>query len=464
MDDSYRPQPIPGIPSVTDEGTPPKRRWIGTVVGVLGAIAMLAALFAVLGPGAAWWVEHVDKVPLDGKDAVTGKDRQDVLDNARGRLAGIAAGLLAAAAIFYTAANAASARRTAEAAVRSSEASERTTQAAFHSAEASQETARAAVRTAAATERGLVTGRYTAAIDQLGSDKPAVQLGGVHALAGIADDAPDMRQTCIDVLCSYLRLPYDPDPGANGDPSARKAYRAFREVRHTVIRLIGNRLRLSSNNPHSWQGSDFDFTDVIFDGGDLHKSVFSGGTIDFKGAQFASGTVNFEEAEFIDGYVSFKGAQFTGGTLDFTEAKFAGSDISFEFAKFFDGILNFEYAEFSDGEVQFWDTEFSGGHMNFSYINLTGGILHFLGATLNGNTIDFRDSRFSDGSIFFEDTEFADGTVSFDNTTLTGDTIFFKNSELTGGTVDFTNAKCQRPPSFTRQDLGILLPTEWHNS
>lgn len=44
---------------------------------------------------------------------------------------------------------------------------------------------------------------------------PAVQLGGVHALAGLADDAPDdsLRQTCIDVLCAYLQLLSTTDPG-----------------------------------------------------------------------------------------------------------------------------------------------------------------------------------------------------------------------------------------------------------
>ncbi|MEU4825110.1 hypothetical protein AB0H37_24830 [Actinomadura sp. NPDC023710] len=67
--------------------------------------------------------------------------------------------------------------------------------------------------------------RFTAAVTQLGDTSPAVQLGGVHALAGLADDAPtrQLRQTCIDVLCAYLRLPYDPnpsdDPGEGQDPA-----------------------------------------------------------------------------------------------------------------------------------------------------------------------------------------------------------------------------------------------------
>ncbi|MFB7552455.1 hypothetical protein [Streptomyces sp. NPDC056154] len=62
--------------------------------------------------------------------------------------------------------------------------------------------------------------RYSQAVDKLGSDSPAVRLGGVHALTGLADDAPDdnLRQTCIDVLCAHLRLPFSPVPGDLPDP------------------------------------------------------------------------------------------------------------------------------------------------------------------------------------------------------------------------------------------------------
>src|SRR6478735_6137036 len=92
----------------------------------------------------------------------------------------------------------------------------------------------------------LHTERFGQAVEQLGSDSPAVQLGGVHALAGLADDAPDdnLRQTCIDVLCAYLQLPFTPDPG--DDPAHQEEhhrYLALRKVRHTILRLIGDHYR-----------------------------------------------------------------------------------------------------------------------------------------------------------------------------------------------------------------------------
>jgi hypothetical protein len=53
----------------------------------------------------------------------------------------------------------------------------------------------------------LFNERFTTAAGQLGSETPAVRLAGVYAMAGLADDWTDQRQTCIDVLCAYLRLP-----------------------------------------------------------------------------------------------------------------------------------------------------------------------------------------------------------------------------------------------------------------
>src|SRR5215472_6927650 len=83
-----------------------------------------------------------------------------------------------------------------------------------------------------------VNERFATAAGQLGSDKPpAVRLAGVYAMAGLADDWPENRQTCVDVLCAYLRMPYEPDPGQDAPAPEQLAFRASREVRHTVIRV-----------------------------------------------------------------------------------------------------------------------------------------------------------------------------------------------------------------------------------
>ena len=142
-------------------------------------------------------------------------------------------------------------------------------------------------RTLAEQRTRTLNERFATAAGQLGSDKPAaVRLAGVYAMAGLADDWLENRQTCVDVLCAYLRLPYDPDPGEDAAPAERAAYQASREVRHTVIRVITAHLR--DDAAVSWQGSSFDFTGVVFDGGDFYSVKFSGGGT----VQLSGGTVS----------------------------------------------------------------------------------------------------------------------------------------------------------------------------
>ncbi|MEU2072255.1 pentapeptide repeat-containing protein [Streptomyces anulatus] len=167
----------------------------------------------------------------------------------------------------------------------------------------------------------LHTERFSQAVDKLGSDSPAVRLGGVHALAGLADDAPDdsLRQTCIDVLCAYLQLPFTPDPG--DDPAHQEEhhrYLAFRKVRHTILRLIGDHYRRPRGTHRSWQGCDLDLTGVTVDG-----------TMDFSGATFTGGEVNFNNATFSGCVVSFVLATFTGGVVVLSGWVYADGEVTF---------------------------------------------------------------------------------------------------------------------------------------
>lgn len=53
-----------------------------------------------------------------------------------------------------------------------------------------------------------VTELYTKAVEQLGSEKAPVRLGGMYALERLAQNTVDQRQTIVNVLCAYLRMPY----------------------------------------------------------------------------------------------------------------------------------------------------------------------------------------------------------------------------------------------------------------
>jgi hypothetical protein len=207
---------------------------------------------------------------------------------------------------------------------------------------------------------------FATAAGQLGSDKPAaVRLAGAYAMAGLADDWPENRQTCVEVLCAYLRLPYEPDPGDEAPEPERLAFRASHEVRRTVIRVITAHLR--DRAAKSWQGLNFDFTGAVFDGGDFSGAKFSGGTVSFWHAEFSGGEVIlFDSANFSGGEVDFSGAKFSGGEISFDGAKFPGGEISFSGAKFPGGEISFDGAGFSGSTVDFSGAKFSGSTVDFS--------------------------------------------------------------------------------------------------
>src|SRR5215470_7603726 len=82
-------------------------------------------------------------------------------------------------------------------------------------------------RTLAEQRTRTLNERFATAAEQLGSDKPAaVRLAGVYAMTGLADDWQENRQTCVNVLCAYLRMPYEPDPGEEASEPERLAFRA----------------------------------------------------------------------------------------------------------------------------------------------------------------------------------------------------------------------------------------------
>ncbi|WP_257003756.1 pentapeptide repeat-containing protein [Streptomyces sp. SA15] len=303
----------------------------------------------------------------------------------------------------------------------------------------------------------LHTERFTTAVSQLGEESAAVRLGGVHALAGLADDAPtrDLRQTCIDVLCAYLRLPYTAEASIPADDAeARHAYLALREVRHTIIRLIRDHLRLTPDHPRSWQGHDFDFSNVVFDGGDWTRARFSGGHVAFDGARFCGGDLSFGGAEFSGGQVSFGAAEFVDGHVHFMFAEFSGGEVIFEEAQFSGGQVSFTGAQFSGGQVFFDTAEFSGCDVSFNAAAFSKGKITFV-------------SDFSGGKVSFNNAQFSGCEVSFDRSEFTGCEVSFDGTAFSGGTIDLRQAVGNAPDGLPPADVrplpsSLLLPESWH--
>lgn len=222
----------------------------------------------------------------------------------------------------------------------------------------------------------LFTERYTQAVAQLGNSAAAVRLGGVYALARIADDSERDRPTCLKVLCGYLRMPYDPE-----DPETEPAER---QVRTTVQDVLAD--RLVPGHPGFWSNAlinldgahliDVAFNKIVVHVFSARGATFSGGAIfdqaTFENGFFIRATFNgytrFYKAVFIEKGV-FDRSVFTRHTL-FTEAAFSGLTATYTGALFrgdttrFDGVtfnvrhLSFAGATFCRDRPPIWPAEF----------------------------------------------------------------------------------------------------------
>jgi uncharacterized protein YjbI with pentapeptide repeats len=166
-------------------------------IAIVFGLAGLAILgFVLLGPLASW---------LAGSSLgnLSPSQRIQALDDARGRLLQLSAGIVAVGALFYNARNHAISRRTYELA-----------------------------------ERGQVTDRYAKAVEQLASEAAEVKLGAIYALERIAHDSPEDHQTIINVLCAFVRnySPPSTEAGVDQDDSVRTAV----EIQ-AAMQVIGRR-------------------------------------------------------------------------------------------------------------------------------------------------------------------------------------------------------------------------------
>ncbi|MFE2757652.1 pentapeptide repeat-containing protein [Actinosynnema sp. NPDC059335] len=196
-----------------------------------------------------------------------------------------------------------------------------------------------------ATER-RVTELYGKAADQLGSDKAPVRLAGLYALERLAQDNPAHRQTIVNLVCAYLRMPFTPPPEARVRTRVgpRDAHRFQElEVRQTATSLLAAHLR--PDRPEAFWGdialdlSHATLVKLTLTHALIRSASFAGttfvGPATFRGTRFA-GMADFRDTWFRDladfrrvafGESVFRGAVFEGGT-DFgvhTDASLVGA-------------------------------------------------------------------------------------------------------------------------------------------
>ncbi|XVS61886.1 hypothetical protein ACQPYE_26850 [Actinosynnema sp. CA-299493] len=146
--------------------------------------------------------------------------------------------------------------------------------------EIAEHTRQHAERVAVTTERDAgarrITDLYAKSVEQLGSDKAPVRHGGLYALERLAQDHPEnpaLRQTVVNVLCAYLRAPFDlpgDPPDVNADQATRDEHRERvqeREVRLTAQRILTTHINPDSDADHPmttfWADTDFDLTAAV---------------------------------------------------------------------------------------------------------------------------------------------------------------------------------------------------------
>lgn len=138
--------------------------------------------------------------------------------------------------------------------------------------------------------------RYQDAAGQLGHDKAAVRLAGVYAMARLADDWPAQRQTCVSVLCAYLRMPVKtiriPGVDENGIDFEDM------QVRRAICELISTRVTPVQDDA-LWAHCDFNLRDAYLPDLNLTDARLDG-TITIAGAELV-GKCLFVRTRFANG-------------------------------------------------------------------------------------------------------------------------------------------------------------------
>ncbi len=198
-------------------------------------------------------------------------------------------------------------------------------------------------------QEGQVTERYTKAIEQLGSDKEAVRLGGIYALGRIAKDSPRDNRTVVEVLSALAR---------QASPTRLMANRPTIDVYGALSTIAAISKGIQGIDLSNVYAPNSDIAGAFLEDAKLNSSVFSDS--DFTEAVF--GGANLSGSEFDE--ARFDRANLRGADLraaDFSHAKFRGADLTGVDVKY----LEFRAADFTGAMLVGTD---------FRYANLQSAI------------------------------------------------------------------------------------------
>ena len=258
-----------------------------------GGIVAVVLTWALFVPAADWLANH-------DVGSVKGSLHETAVDNARGRLLTLGAGLVATGALVFTARNFNLLRRNSE------------------QADQWQK------RTHELTEQGQVTDRYAKAIEQLGSDKLDVRIGGIYALERVAHDSWKDQPTVVEVLAAFIREhsrePW-PQPGPDDDDGEDLA-RLTRPDVQAAATVLGRRDRERDVRRIDLSGANLSHANL---GGEIPRTVFRASAVlgaDFRDADFRHADLsgaNLAQTNLVGADLTgacLIGADLTGAVLD----------------------------------------------------------------------------------------------------------------------------------------------------
>jgi uncharacterized protein YjbI with pentapeptide repeats len=215
--------------------------------------------------------------------------------------------------------------RRAEAMEETAKATNRNADAANKNAEAANKNAEAANKNAETANQKQITERFSKAIEQLGSDKPEVILGGIYTLERIARDSEPDQWTIMEVLTAFVRqnapIIEENESQSSEDQekllklriSIRACLTVIAERKHPDLenkRLDLTKVNISGFNLVQFKLKGFNFTGADLTGASLYKADLTGA--DLTGADLTGADLT--------------GANLTGA--DLTEANLRGADLT----------------------------------------------------------------------------------------------------------------------------------------
>ena len=246
-------------------------RVIRVLIGAAAVVLVLAIVWALLVPGADWLARHD-----------VGPARVSLLpaarDAARGRLLTFGAGLIATGALVFTARNFTLSRRTFQ-----------------------------------LTEQGQVTDRFTKAIEQLGSGKLDVRIGGIYALERVARDSARDHPTVMEVLTAFIRE-HSREPWTPPDTGNPDQQRLTRPDIQAAVTVVGRRDAERDIQPLDLTGAGLagaGLTRAHLARAHLARAHLAGATLvaaDLTGAHLTHADLthaNFINANLYDAYLEF---------------------------------------------------------------------------------------------------------------------------------------------------------------